>query len=259
MTAQPYGNLDAATYQRHLRSAADGVLVALAAGPASATVPGCPGWTAHDVVAHLGQVHAWAALIVDTGRRHNRADLPGVPTGADLAGWYAAQIDQLMEALQATDPDRACWGHQPDHRVAGYWSRRQAHEAAMHRVDVDLAVGLPPRYDAELAVDGVNEVLDVWLPAPGSDPPAEPDRPLLLACTDRPERWLLVPEVGIFPQTLGPQVPEPQAASAAVSISGSAQDLLLALWKRQDSDAARLSVAGDRNAAARFLGATLTP
>ncbi|MFC7643610.1 hypothetical protein ACFQX6_24625 [Streptosporangium lutulentum] len=43
----------------------------------------------------------------------------------------------------------------------GFWSRRQLHEAVVHRVDAELALGLPVSIDEDVAADGVEEFLEV--------------------------------------------------------------------------------------------------
>lgn len=260
MTARPYGSLDPQAYERHLRTAADGLLAAIRGGPTTAAVASCPDWTVHDLVEHLGQVHRWAGLAVVDGRPPRRGTIPGVPAGVELGAWYAEQFEWLVGVLTEAGPDRPCWAHQPDRQVTGYWWRRQAHELAMHRVDVDQAVGRAPTYDPELAADGIAEVLDVWLERLHAWAAIRPDLagPVLLSCTDRAERWLLHPRPDSHPRADGPRLSDTEVDSASARIRGPAADLLLALWKRSDPRPV-LTIEGDAAVAARFLDSTLTP
>src|SRR5690606_39584907 len=44
------------------------------------------------------------------------------------------------------------------------WARRQAHEAAIHRIDVELAAGAEPTtFDTAFATDGADEALSMIL------------------------------------------------------------------------------------------------
>ncbi|WP_367303766.1 maleylpyruvate isomerase N-terminal domain-containing protein [Nocardioides panacis] len=53
-----------------------------------APVPGCPGWSVLDLVVHVGNVHAWAATIVETGRaaaeQNDRPSSSRPPRGEQL-------------------------------------------------------------------------------------------------------------------------------------------------------------------------------
>jgi hypothetical protein len=55
-------------YVEQYVAAAERFAVAVASTDLHARVPACPDWTAYDLVCHLGNVHAWAATIVETGR-----------------------------------------------------------------------------------------------------------------------------------------------------------------------------------------------
>lgn len=255
MTDRRYGFLVPSTYQSHIKASADGFVAAVKRGPLEARVPACPAWSLRDLVEHLGQVHEWAGAIAATGQPLKHKP-PGLPEDDDPAEWYAERADRLLEALASTDPDQPCETHQPDNQRASYWSRRQAHETAMHRVDAEMAIGLPPRYDAELAADGIGEVLDVWFPviARRFEPPRVTE-PVLLACTDRDDRWLISPNStvapGEAPRTSGPELSDERAGVAGATISGTASDLILLLWKRHGTD--KVTVDGDGDVANRFL------
>ena len=176
--------------------------------------------------------------------------------GEDVAAWYDERVRLLLEALESAGPDRPCGTHQPDNQRALYWFRRQALETATHRVDAELAVGRSAGFEEELAADGIGEVLDVWIPKVSQVmQPPDLGAPVLLACTDRPESWLVSPDGG---GTQGPTLTESQALTAAASVAGRADDLLLVLWKRKQVDD-RIALTGDTEIARRFLTSTLTP
>lgn len=263
MTDHPRGVFTPSEYQAIIRQDADAFLDTLTAVGPSAPVPACPDWVVRDLVDHLGRVHQWAGRNASSGLNSTSPKHPtvGPAEGEDLASWYAGCVDDLLKVLAATDPAESCWTFQPGNGLAGFWSRRQSHELAMHRNDLAAAAGRPYYYDAPHAVDGIGEVLDVFLyrRKKYGVPPLDVSAPVLLECTDRPERWLLAPVPGDpeSHEASGPAGVEPAAAAAAVC--GPAAGLLLALWKRQDADAAGLEMTGDTQLAARLLGAVLTP
>jgi uncharacterized protein (TIGR03083 family) len=218
------------------------------ADPAS-LVPSCPGWTVRDLVAHLGNVHAWAEQIV----RANDPDLDDVDPEGDLASWYAERADRLRATLAAADPDRPTWNFVGQNAIASFWVRRQLHETTMHTVDLDLARGASPQVDPGVADDGVLETFEVFGPRMvhrGFG--AELDAPVEVAATDTGTRWTLVPVPGAAPRIAAPGEPVTVAGSA----EGTAQDLLTTLWKR--TPASVLALSGDEAVVTRLLESRLT-
>lgn len=133
-------------------------------------VPTCPAWDLRELVAHTGGVHRWAtAMVRDLAqRRYDRAEMDlGIPGDAkEYADWLEAGAAPLVEALTGQDPDAEMWAWGGDKHVR-FWSRRQLHETVVHRADAEIAVGITPHVEEEIAVDGVEEFLDVlpWRPA----------------------------------------------------------------------------------------------
>jgi uncharacterized protein (TIGR03083 family) len=218
------------------------------ADPASA-VPACPGWTVLDLVAHLGNVHAWAEQIV----RANDPNLDEDQPAGDLATWYAARAGRLRATLAAVDPARPTWNFVGQGEVAAFWIRRQLHETTMHTVDLDLACGAEPQIDPAVAEDGVLEAFEVFGPrmvqrGAGADLEA----PVVVTATDTGASWTLVPVSGAAPRIAAAD----EQLDPVGSVEGTAQDLLTALWKR--TSPASLTLTGDRQVLGRFLSSRLT-
>lgn len=246
--------LGLADYQRLIESSAAGILAGLDRSGPDATVPSCPEWTVSELVDHVGQIHLWATAIVLGGGP--KSETTGVEPGGDLAGWYAGCAARLVEALRGTDPAAEAWNFGPESaKVAGFWSRRQAHETSMHRVDAELAAGDAAVYEPELEADGVAEVFEVMFPrmvARGVLPDLA--APVAVGLAGRPERWLVEPvSDGI------PRITAGEDRGAATSITASAGDLVLLLWNRRDPAEVALSIEGDRAVAEGFLRSRLTP
>lgn len=225
----------------------------LAEASGSEPVSTCPGWTVADLADHLGRIHRWAGSIVLSGVRQ----APPEPKRAGpLAGWYAGVADALRAALAAVDPDEPCWNFSGLSQYAGFWRRRQVHETQIHLVDADLSLGRETDIEAELAADGVDEVLTTFLhrlAGRGRQPVV--DGPIVVRCTDVDRQWGLrpAPDSGVGPMVSRP-APADEVIAAAV-VSASAVDLYLGLWRRRPR--AALDVRGE--VAHRFLGGPLTP
>jgi uncharacterized protein (TIGR03083 family) len=127
------------------------------AGRLDVRVPWVPAWSALDLVGHLGTVHRWATAIVTAG--HDRTSpAEEAPPADGLLDWYAEGLTGLVRALRETPADAPAWHMSPTaERVAASWARRQAHELAVHRMDLEAAAGRPHEpLDPRLAEDGVD-------------------------------------------------------------------------------------------------------
>ena len=135
-----------------------------------AHVPSCPDWALADLVAHLGTVYAYVCSHVSRGVTDpppvRLAEFPSsAPAGPAVLDWFDERFAELGTVLENLDGDLPAWNWGPRPKVASFWQRRMAHETAVHRWDAQTAAGLPEPLDPKLAVDGVTEVFDTWLPA----------------------------------------------------------------------------------------------
>lgn len=132
-----------------------------------ADVPSCPEWTVADLAWHLAEVqHFWSSIV--EGLLDDPEDVEELdrPADEELADLFAAQSQRLVAALEGADPQAACWTWSSDQTV-GFVIRRQAHEAAIHRVDAELGARLPiTPLDAHLAEDGILELFQHMIAGP---------------------------------------------------------------------------------------------
>jgi uncharacterized protein (TIGR03083 family) len=137
-------------------------LMAAAEGSLDAPVPSCPGWAVRDLAEHVAMVYLHKVEAIRTQKLPD----PWPPAFGEgdplelLAGAYTA----VLAEFEAHDPADPAWTWTDD-RTVGFWVRRMAQETAVHRVDAELAIGERTPIDPELAVDGVDELLSVILPA----------------------------------------------------------------------------------------------
>ena len=234
-------------------AAADGqVLLAAAQADWSRPVPDCPGWTAADLVGHMGAILGWRARIVTTGEavpRRNRETPPADP--GILAGWYTAHLDRTLSILAAAAPDSPAWtfSSRGDHRVS-WWRRRLAVELAIHRWDAQHAAGPgeapPPPLDANVAGAGIEEFVTEFLPGllarPGLDGLAGS---VHLHATDGASEWW------VNLDDKGSAVAVPGHRKAGTAIRATRSDLLLWLTNREGP--AVLEIFGSPDVAARWV------
>jgi uncharacterized protein (TIGR03083 family) len=212
-------------YLTALRREGD-ALAAAAEAHLSAPVPSCPGWTVATLVRHVGRVHRHKLATVDAGGTQ-QPDIaePEIPDDdARLLSWYREGLDLLADRLAALDPQTPAYSWAGDHRVA-FWQRRMAQETLVHRWDAQDGAGAPAGMDPELAADGVDEYLRVFLPDP-EYPAADPTGTISVHATDVDRWWSL--DTRQWP----PDVRD-GAAEADVTAAGTAEELLLVLWRRR--------------------------
>ncbi len=199
-----------------------------AVAPADIDVPTCPGWTLVDLYHHLGSVHRWQLAQLDGGDPTSLRPAPPVdqPTDPDdLVDWFLDGVEDLTTRLDELGPDQPAPSFAGP-RTTAFWSRRAAVETAVHRWDAQAAVTSPRPVDAALAVDAIDEILDVAVPRRlASDPWPDPPATIHLHATDVDGEWL----IGVSGQAL---TVEHTHAKGDVALRAPASDLLLVLCGR---------------------------
>jgi uncharacterized protein (TIGR03083 family) len=235
--------LSSAVYLDAIRTNATALVDAAEAAGLDAAVPPCPDWTVADLLAHIGRVHRWAAantLRVQADGPSSRREHE-MPPDADPVAWAREGADVVVAALDCA-PDDEAWAFFPPHTV-GFWQRRQAHETAMHRVDAESAAGDVQPIDAELAADGIDELLDLFRQQPMGRGPTGDGETLHFHCTDVTGEWLVTMRSDGIDLTR-------EHAKGDVAAKGTASDLLCWLEGRGPID--RLEVFGDEALLARW-------
>ncbi|NRQ31103.1 maleylpyruvate isomerase family mycothiol-dependent enzyme [Nonomuraea sp. NN258] len=242
-------------YLSHIESETARVAGLIRGADPDTPVPTCPGWRLDDVVVHIGTMHHWVTHIL-TNRVQERIWSRQVPNGLAEgqrgdAEWLAAGLAGMLAAMRATDPDTPLWTWGPGKRAA-WWPPRMLFELVIHRVDVELALGITPEIDIATAVDGVAEFLEnlshaAWVTGPLAELGVEGATIHLHATDTHDGEWTL---------TQGPSGTITWSrghAKGDTAVRGSAADLLLMLYGRRSPGA--LTVFGDRDLLDRWLAA----
>ena len=221
-------------------------------------VPPCTPWLVKDLLRHTGYVHRWAARHL-TERPAEMIDGPGedeiLGGGAadgELVAWFRAGHAALVQALSEADPGLQTATFMAAPSPLAFWARRQAHETAIHRVDAESATGKTPRFPADFAADGVDELIMGFGRRPKYQPQADradrADRAawagtLHVLAADTGDAWYAEAENGRIQPRRGRAGDD--AASAACTVSGSASGLYLFMWNRADAAKADVTITGD--------------
>jgi len=204
-------------------------------------IPTCPGWNLVRLGRHVGGVQRWAQRAV-----RERATSPVFHDGVDgvsgdidvspgeLADWLDSGAVELAAVLKKAGPDAAVWTIAPDGTPV-FWARRALHDTVLHRADAAFATAGAFSIPAAIAVDGIDEwVASSTLPQAYESPRRYRDlvregRAIGLRTTgDSPVRdWLI--DLGSEPITW-----RHTEEQTTVTVTGSATDLLLLLYQRDD-------------------------
>ena len=211
-------------------------------------VPGCPGWDVARLLDHLGRVHRWVTGRLTTPPDEEAPAPPRRGEEVDPRAWVADGGAALLDALAAADPDAAVATFD-GLGSPRFWLRRQAHETSVHAWDARSARGLAHLgVDPELAVDGIDEVFELFVPRGFDTTAFEPTGETLhLHATDIDGEWL----VRFLAD--GPVEVTHEHAKGDAAVRGTASDLLLALWGRPVPG--ELEVFGDAEILSRYQAA----
>jgi hypothetical protein len=214
---------------------------AMRAGP-EAPVPTCPKWTVYDLVSHIARVHAWSVAALRTAPEAERPTFPQAPEGWDeVLDWGAARQRELTGLLEASGPHAPAWVFNSRAApVAGFWSRRQAHETAIHRLDAEHAVAggaassaVPTLvFSPEFAADGIAEFLDLQRSRGEWRGWSQQEGRLLIHAADAGRTWQVSLHPGA-PFDVGPAVGS--GIQEDTTVAGTADAVYRALWRRPSS------------------------
>ncbi len=236
-------------YLAAVRENADVLATTARDGSLDAPVPSCPGWDVNRLLGHLGRVHRWATEACRTGAEPVADRLESPPRDATVLEWFEEGVAPLVDALTVLDPDAHVWNFSNGHQDGRFWPRRMAIETAIHRWDGQDAHGrdgVGP-IDAELASDGMDELLDVHvgLRLAGRDG-IDIGGSVHFHCTDTEGEWTVHTDDGLARVTRG-------HTKGDVAVRGPASSLLLMQWRRILPDDASLEILGDRDVFDRWL------
>ncbi len=154
MTTPSYAELVTA-----VRREGEGIAAAASMG-IDATIPACDGWDVVDLVEHVSKIYARVGSLVSNRVTEQPDRVVELPAGEPVEV-LRDLLDELVSALSESEPDTPVWNWDPSApQVAAFWARRMAHESSVHRFDAQAAHGVMQPIDADLASDGIDELVD---------------------------------------------------------------------------------------------------
>ena len=236
----------------HLSSDSDRLAACLETGDIAVPVASCPGWDLQRLAIHVGGVHRWATLAIQSSAPPtSRGDRPDDDVdGAQLATWLRAGSDALADVLASTPPRGDTWHPFPAEQIAWIWSRRLMIETALHRWDAETAVHDATIIDPAVAAVGIGEYFHLGVPRIlESAGLAAPAASLHVHCTDEslPDgsgEWIIENIDGEYRV-------EAAHRHGDAALRGHADQLLLVLHGR--ADRSTLDIVGNPDAAGSWL------
>lgn len=208
------------------------------------SIPSCPDWTVADLARHTGRVFTSCAAVVRARAKVDFKTLPPMPKDETVVDEFERRANALIESLEALPVDEPVWNWWGLDPIAGFYHRRMAQELAVHRYDAELAAGAPTPIDTALAVDGVDEILNMFVQFDRET--GDLGGSLHVHATDADCEWVITTEDGRLK-------PRPGHEKADAAVRGTASDLLLYLWNRKPAD--ELDVVGEAAVAANWATA----
>ncbi|WP_051441779.1 maleylpyruvate isomerase family mycothiol-dependent enzyme [Arthrobacter sp. H14] len=195
-----------------------------AAGQAlTVPVPACPDWTGEDLARHTALVFLQKAETMRTGVKPKGRWVPEELLKLDALPLLEEGYNQVVEQFDAHDPADPAESWVPDDQTVGFWIRRLAHEASMHRHDAEAALDRAVPIDEELAIDGIDEVLTVML---GRGTPDESASGSTVVIESGGKFWSAI----LKPESVSIQWED--SSSPEGRVSGGPSEVLLWLWGR---------------------------
>jgi uncharacterized protein (TIGR03083 family) len=214
-------------------------------------VPSCPTWSLGDLLRHIGGGQRWAEEVVRTRATGPLPDdhfrtVGGDDSGPVPARWLLSGARALAATLRAAGPEEKLWAPFTYDRTA-FWARRFTHETALHRADATLAARVPYTVDDAVAVDAIDE----WLELDCIEWHFE-RRPAKRDLLGRGSLALVAPGESWLVDLTGPVITWRRGAGpASVTVRGSLAGLLLVLYRR--APVSSVSVDGERALLADYL------
>jgi uncharacterized protein (TIGR03083 family) len=198
-------------------------------------VPSCPGWDVAEVVWHTAGVYEHKVRVMADNAWPDPWPPPDFDGRPELAFLREAKDDLFAEfARHAIDEPTTTFGADS---TIGFWARRMALEAAVHRYDAELAHHDHTPVADDLALDGIDEVLRVMLAGPWWAERVDTGHPVDAVVTVAAAGRAWSCDVRRRSVSISSEL---DPAAAAV-VSGQPQHVFLWLWGRVDDNAVELS------------------
>jgi uncharacterized protein (TIGR03083 family) len=247
--------IPAGDWPGHVRREVDRFASVAAHSPLPVHVPAYPDFTVETLTAHIGRALRTFVPVLspDAGAA---AEPEQAPDGPAVIDWVRAGVDPILSVLAEVPADRLVpFPHGGGSRPAGLIAPLLAVEIGVHRWDVETVLGEHAEIPAELAIRSIDSVFENFVPrlaASGVDPIGGT---LSLNPTDADIAW----DISVDGDRLVARRSDDPERAADTTVSGTAEQLALLVWKRRPPAALPLQVLGRTEVLKRFLAADYLP
>jgi uncharacterized protein (TIGR03083 family) len=239
---------------------------AAAAGP-DATVPTAPEWTITDLVEHVGQTQHWVAEIIErritdpTQLPTQMAVLPTDPS--EWQAWLSESAQRVANACSDDALDAPVFNAAGDERSGTrFWMSSVLNESVIHGFDAANAAHRPANIDPGIAAALISNHL-AMLTSPTWQM-QRPESAHAIRGTGQTLQWLATDTANGAGAWFLERRPDgatwqPRTHQADVTVTGSAQSLLLIMTRRlplTGREATDISIVGDISLAQHWLDNT---
>jgi uncharacterized protein (TIGR03083 family) len=254
MTTSSAGVSPLLPWPTHLRREAERFAAVASRSPLRAHVPAYPDFTVYSLALHIGRALRLFHGIISTGDGEYQPG--GTPDGEEITDWLLAAVEPLVTLLSQIPPDKPVpLPHQAGDRPAGLIAPLLAVEVGVHRWDVESVLGEHAPIPSDLAMQEVESVFANFVPRLASSGVPEIGGTVWLRATDTATAWSVRVSEGRLVTERAPSRPR----DTAVTVTGTAQDIALLVWKRAVPPRPELDVTGSADVLKRFLATDYIP
>jgi uncharacterized protein (TIGR03083 family) len=223
----------------------------------STRVPSYPTFTVASLIGHVADVLERVDRGVATGIFDRTAPKPLLDDLDEALRVLSASEQTALAALRSADDDMPlAHGFSALPQTVAMYPRYLAIETVIHRWDIETAAAARTPVEPRLAVVAIDNLFDAWMPLGRADSSVLTGTHRVSVVTDdTDDAWVVT-----FDNTgvRGLRAHEPFETPDA-EVRGSAEALMLLLWKRLPADNSSTSVLGDRSALNALLDLAYVP
>jgi uncharacterized protein (TIGR03083 family) len=239
----------------HIWRETDRFVQVAARSPLDVHVPAYPAFTVETLSGHIGRVlRLFHGILAGHAPALDR--LPQAPAGGSVIEWVCDAVEPLLKLLKEVDPDQLVpFPHDASDRPARLAGAALAVEIGVHRWDVESVLGDHAATPPDLAISEIETVFANFVPRLANSGVAPIGGTVHLHAADAGITWGVSVEDGrLVPARLPDGAPD-----ADVTVSASAEDLALVVWKRALPPRAGVQVSGNEDVLRRFLVTNYVP
>jgi uncharacterized protein (TIGR03083 family) len=239
----------------HIRRETDRFVQVAARSPLDVHVPAYPAFTVETLSGHIGRVLRLFHGIL-AGHKVNLDHLPQAPAGGSVIEWVWDAVEPLLKLIERVDPDQLVpFPHDASDRPARLVGTSLAVEIGVHRWDVESVLGDHVSTPADLALGEIETVFANFVPRLANSGVAPIGGTVNLHATDAGVAWRVSVQDG---RLVPAQLPDGEP-DADVTVSATAEDLALVVWKRALPPRSGVQVSGNEDVLRRFLVTNYIP